>query len=301
MDKGSWASRVRWLLPAGPIAGPWLVLLAAMLWGTTGTAQALAPAGTQPFAVGAVRLAVGGLILLVLALSQRALRREHWPAVPLFFAVGGMAAYQLSFFTGVARTGVAVGTIAGIGSAPIWGGIIGYLVRREHPGWRWAAATALAILGCGLLITAGASIRVDPLGVILAMGAGLSYATYVAANKRLLELHPPDAVMAVVFCLSALVLAPFLFLNDLRWLLEPRGLGVALHLGLVTVAIAYMLFARGLRTVTVSTTVSLTLAEPLTAGLLGLLVLGERLTPLALVGVGLLLGGLVVLALGKGR
>jgi DME family drug/metabolite transporter len=275
--------------------GQRLVLIAAVLWGTTGTAQAFAPAGAEPFAVGAIRLAVGGAALLLVALARGAFRRARWPAVALFFAVGGMAAYQVTFFTGVARTGVAVGTIAGIGSAPIWGGIIGYLVRRERPGWRWAAATVLAILGCGLLIAGGESLQVDPLGVVLAMGAGLSYATYVAANKRLLEIHTPEAVMAVVFCLGALVLVPILFFADLRWLLQPRGLLVALHLGLVTVAVGYTLFARGLRTVPISTTVSLTLAEPLTAGLLGVLVLGERLTLLAGLGIGLLFGGLAVL------
>ena len=287
-------------MPDTSSRGPWLVLLAAILWGTTGTAQAFAPAGAQPIAIGAVRLAVGGVALLLLALARRAFHRGRWPAVALLLAVGGMAAYQVTFFTGVARTGVAVGTIAGIGSAPIWGGIIGYLVRRERPGWRWAAATTLAILGCGLLITAGESIQVDPLGVVLAMGAGLSYATYVAANKRLLEIHAPEAVMAVVFCLGAIVLAPLLLFADLRWLLQPRGILVALHLGLITVAVGYTLFARGLRTVPISTTVSLTLAEPLTAGLLGVLVLGERLTLLAGLGIGLLFSGLAVLTLAGG-
>ena len=38
-----------------------MVLLAAMLWGTTGTAQALAPPGATPLAVGTVRLTFGGV------------------------------------------------------------------------------------------------------------------------------------------------------------------------------------------------------------------------------------------------
>jgi DME family drug/metabolite transporter len=50
--------------------GQWLVLTAAVLWGTTGTAQAFAPIGVQPVVVGAVRLAIGGLALLLFAVRH---------------------------------------------------------------------------------------------------------------------------------------------------------------------------------------------------------------------------------------
>jgi DME family drug/metabolite transporter len=92
------------------------------------------------------------------------------------------------------------------------------------------------------------------------------------------------------------LLLPLLFVNDLTWLAEPRGLTVALHLGIVTVGIAYLLFALGLTAVSVATAATLTLAEPLTAGTLGILVLGERLTLPIMLGLGLLLAGLLVLA-----
>jgi DME family drug/metabolite transporter len=49
----------------------------------------------------------------------------------------------------------------------------------------------------------------------------------------------------------------------------------------------------------VATAATLSLAEPLTAGTLGVVVLGERLTPLALTGVGLLLCGLVLASVGS--
>ncbi|WP_416420095.1 EamA family transporter [Priestia aryabhattai] len=48
-----------------------LILCAAVLWGTTGTAQALASAEAHSVAIGAVRLAVGGLSLLTACLIQR--------------------------------------------------------------------------------------------------------------------------------------------------------------------------------------------------------------------------------------
>ena len=46
------------------------VLLAAVCFGTTGTAQALGPGGIDPAAVGAARIAVGGILLAIVALAM---------------------------------------------------------------------------------------------------------------------------------------------------------------------------------------------------------------------------------------
>jgi DME family drug/metabolite transporter len=275
--------------------GALLVLAAAILWGTTGTAQALAPDSAGPAAIGTARLAVGGVALLAFALSRRAFARSgRWSVWSVLIAAACMAAYQLFFFAGVARTGVAVGTIVGIGSAPILAGAIGFLVRGERPGSRWAVATLLAVLGCSLLIAAGRSIHVDPSGLLLATGAGAAYASFTVASKDLLEHNPPEAVMAAIFCVGALFLAPLFFTADFTWLAQGTGLAVTLHLGLVTVALAYSLFARGLSLVSVATTATLTLAEPLTAGTLGVLLLGERLTLMAGLGILLIFTGLAL-------
>ena len=116
--------------------------------------------------------------------------------------------------------------------------------------------------------------------------------------KGLLEQHEPNAVIAVVFCLGALILSPLLIGREMAWLAAPRSIAVVLHLGLVATALAYWLFTRGLQRIQVSTAVTLSLAEPLTAGLLGLLVLGEQLNPLSFVGIALIFSGLAVLAYG---
>ncbi len=279
--------------------GSWLVLAAAVCWGTTGTAQALAPSGAQPAAVGAARLLLGGMALLVYAAWRGAFQQgERWPVKATFVAAICMAAYQLCFFAGVARTGVAVGTLVAIGSSPILAGVIGLLVRRERPEPRWRWATLLAIAGCGLLVAAGKSVIVDVGGVALAIGAGLAYAVFTVASKGLLESQAPEGIMAVVFSLGALFLTPVLLTADLAWLTQPRGILVALHLGLVTVALAYTLFAQGLKRIPVATAVTLTLAEPLTAGVLGVFLLGERLSLQAAFGSALIFAGLALLALG---
>ncbi len=286
--------------PSAQSTGALLVLAAAVLWGTTGTAQALAPPGATPLAVGTMRLVIGGTALLAVALARGAFRHSHnWPIGPTLLAIVTIAAYQLCFFAAVVRTGVAVGTVVAISSAPVAAGLLGVIFLRERPGTPWLLATALAVAGCALLTLADggqATLQVDALGILLAVGTGVCYAVYTIALKRLLAVQPPDAVTAVAFFGGALLLAPLLFFVDLTWLTEPRGLLVAFHLGLIATALAYLFFIRGLASVPAASAVTLALAEPLTATLLGVVVLGERLNGPALAGMALLAVGLGVLA-----
>ncbi|HLF81660.1 MAG TPA: DMT family transporter [Anaerolineales bacterium] len=277
--------------------GAWLVLAAGALWGTTGTAQALAPPGATPAAVGALRLALGGAGLLAVALLRGELRQAgRLPGRAVAAAAVTVAAYQVCFFSGVSLTGVALGTVVGIGSSPVWAGLLAWLTGGGRPARRWVLATGLAVAGVILLIAGGRTLRVSLPGVMLALAAGASYAIYASASKRLLESASPDAVMAVVFGLAALLLAPILLQSNLAWVGTPRGAAVALHLGLLATTLSYLLFARGLRSLSAPTAVTLSLAEPLTAAGLGLLVLQERLTLAGVLGGGLLLAGLISLS-----
>jgi DME family drug/metabolite transporter len=290
-------------VPINKLRGNLLVLAAATLWGTTGTSQALAPVGATPPVIGALRLLVGGLALLAYALIRRSFQGNALRGLPrrsLLGAVVCMAAYQLLFFGGVARTGVAVGTIVGIGSSPILGGVLGYLFAGERPGRPWGIATLLAVIGVGLLAANGSEIRIDLLGLLMAAGAGGAYAAFTLFNKQLLNGRRPEAIQALIFLLSALLLSPLLLGVNLSWVAQPSGVMVVLHLGLVTLALAYTLFSLGLQQVGVSTAVTLTLAEPMTAAILGVTLLGETLTLQAGLGIVLIFGGLAFLSFRAG-
>src|SRR6476469_8073439 len=91
------------------------VLLAAICFGTTGTAQAVGP-GASPVAVGAGRLVFGGLLLVLVARTLRARLPRIGP--PLIGMAMAVAVYQLSFFAAIRLTGVAVGTVVAIGTGP---------------------------------------------------------------------------------------------------------------------------------------------------------------------------------------
>jgi drug/metabolite transporter, DME family len=274
------------------------VLLAALCFATTGTAQALGPDATDPVGVGAARILVGGALLVAVAvMTRRGVRGPRWAPKPVLAAAAGVAVYQLAFFAAVADTGVAVGTIVALGSAPTLAGLFEWLLDRRTPDPRWAAATALACAGVAMLALSGGDASVSLPGIGMAIVAGGSYAVYTLAAKRLLTAgHAPEAVMAAAFGLGALVLLPALALSGPGWLLHADGIALALFLGVVPTALAYVLFARGLKRLSASETATLTLAEPLTAGALGAIVLAEPLTAMSGAGTALVLAGLLALA-----
>jgi DME family drug/metabolite transporter len=273
------------------------VLTAAVLFGTTGTAQALGP-DIQPLAVGSARIVVGAALLGVVALAAG--RATLGAGDRRLVLLSGMfvAAYQASFFAAVADTGVAVGTVVALGSAPAFTGLFGRLFAGERLESRWFAATGLACAGvCLLTLGGGSGGEVSAPGIALALVAGAGYAGYAVAGKHLLDRGgTPEGVMAAVFGTGAIILLPALAIAPTGELLTVDGLTLAVYLGAVTTAVAYILFARGLKRIGASETSTLTLAEPVTAMALGFLVLGERPGAVAVLGAALVLAGLAVLA-----
>jgi DME family drug/metabolite transporter len=274
-----------------------MVLASGVLFGTTGTARALGLGGMPTQAVGGLRIALGGALLVALALALGrgarlvAVVREA-PLVALLGAAA-VACYQVCFFSAVAATGVALGTVVAIGSGPVLAGALG-LAIGERPTRRWAGATALAVAGVALLTVAGRQARAAPTGVLLAVGAGASYAVLTVAGRGLVGRgHGGADALTVFFGAGALLLLPAWLGQDLRPLASPRPALAIVWLGAGATALAYLLFAGGLRRLPAASVTTLGLVEPLTAACLGVLVLAERPAPVAWLGAALVAAGLV--------
>lgn len=278
------------------------ILIAAVLFGTTGTAQALGP-DIEPLAVGTVRIAVGAALLVAIAVASG--RFQLGAADRRLVLLSGccVAAYQATFFAAVDDTGVAVGTVVAIGSAPVFTGLMARAFTGERLSGRWAAATGLGCAGVATLVLGGGSGgEVSLPGVGLALLAGAGYGGYAVAGKKLMDQGAtPEALMASVFSIGAAFLLPLLALVPTGGLLTGPGLVLGMYLGALPTALAYTLFARGLKRLGAGETATLTLAEPVTAAALGFVVLGERPGAAALVGAALVLAGLALLALRPNR
>lgn len=281
-----------------------LVVAAGVLLGTAGTAAALAPAGATPIALGTLRLAAGAVALLAVLPWLGG----SWHNVPglmrrpaIWVMAIGSAAYQPFFFGAVERTGVALSTLVAVGSGPVFTGLLGWAVLRHRPTAAWVGATGLAL--AGLLLRSWGALSVgDGLGLAMAAGAGLSSAAYVIAAKA--ELNRGGHVVelpGVAYLLGAVMLAPLLIGQPLGWVTTLAGAAVVVYLGVVTMGIANVFQVWGLQGLPPGPAATLLLADPITATVLGVLVLGEIISPLGIVGLMLVLVGLLLQGRALGR
>lgn len=264
-----------------------IVLLSGTLLGTAGTAVALAPEDASITSLGIARVAVGGVTLIAIAPffggnRRRILSLVRRPGV--WVMALSTAGFQPLFFGATSRTGVALSTVLTIGTMPLFTGLISRIFLKEGLNRTWLLATSLAV--AGLVIRSWDQMgTIDLVGVTMAITAGLCTGCYV--NSAKFELNRGGHAVelpAIAYTLSALLLAPLLIGDDLKWLGTASGITSALYLGLISMALANTLQVVGLKRLSPGPTATLLLADPLTATLLGVFLLGETLTPLATLG-----------------
>jgi DME family drug/metabolite transporter len=172
--------------------------------------------------------------------------------------------------------------------------LAGPFLGERIDGLTWAAL-AMGTSGAALLTAGphglGPMPPGFPAGVALALGAGLSYAVYAVLVKDVVRRVPPLGLAALTFSVSALSLLPALVLE--RPVADVRAWGLLAYLGIVPTAVAYIVYLFGLRTTSVTVAGVLTLVEPLTATLLGVLFFGDRLGLAGAVGAALLVSAVL--------
>ncbi|MFD5099684.1 DMT family transporter [Streptomyces albidochromogenes] len=293
--------------------GMFCVATAAIAWGTGGAVAAVLydVGGIGPGAVSFWRFLGGlGLLLMLRALWRR---RRSAPGRSLarcflrnkgqVVATGfGLAVYQTAYFAAVQQAGLTVATMVTLGSGPVLVAVGSRLLLDERIGRAGAVAVVCGVLGLGLLM-GGTDQNTGPdplLGLGYAVLSAVGYAGVTLlgrASGRGREGGAFDA-MVVAFAVGTLCLFPLALAEGwlprtehLFWTVASIG-----YLGLIPTALAYTLFFAGLSVVRATTASVIALVEPLTAAVIGVALLGDRVNPVVVTGMALLMCAVLCLS-----
>ncbi len=284
------------------MSGAWALVLASLLWGTTGTAASFLPDDVSPIAVGASTMTFGGLLLFVVSapLAITALRNNRSRRWLIIGAIG-VVVYPLAFYSSMNLAGVAIGNVVSLGTGPVFAAILEWAIERRPLARLWVICTAIAIAGIVLLALGGHGAQgagADPvLGVLLGCLAGAAYALYTYSSSRAIRTGQPQrGVIGGMFGLGAVALAPVLLATGAPLAQSTQSVGIAAYLALGPMFVAYLLFGIGMRTLRSTTATTITLLEPFVATILAIVVVGERLDAIGWVGLVLILAAVTVLS-----
>ena len=279
-----------------------LIALAAVSWGTTGTATTflVRDAEASPLVIGVARLAIAAVVLGVLARLRGPVRVAGANVLPCIVMGACMAVFQAGFFSATVMIGVALTALIAICSAPLVITLLARIFLAEPVSPRRALALALGVTGTAMLVAGPRAIGDVTLrfaaGIALALAAGAAYGIYVVIAKASLARTAPLPLATVTFAAGALWLAPVLLTADAPLRQLALGWPLLLYLGVVATGLAYAAYTTGLRHVPAGAAGIASLLEPLTATLLGMAVFGERLGALGVAGAILLFAALALVA-----
>jgi DME family drug/metabolite transporter len=256
----------------------------------------LFPEGTE-FQYSLIRNLSGTTALwLFVLLSKNKKRYSKQDIVPILVAGTGAALFFPLFILAFQLTGVGVASVVSIGVAPIFVGLIAWIALKQPPGKQWAMGTLIAVTGVVALNWPSGNNTVNVLGIGFALAAAFGYSMQATGMGMISKRHTPFQCVAPMFTIGTLFQAPLSYGKDFTFLQDPVLLMGALYGGIVTVALAYAIFIYGIARIGAATAVTVGLMEPLTASILGVLLLSEKISPVGILGSALILIGLVVVS-----
>lgn len=272
----------------------------AFAWGYNWVVMKIAVGYAPPFVFAAMRTLGGSLVLfVVMALMRRSLR----PQYPVAYCIFGVL--QTSGFLGLVTWAIVdagVGSVAVLSYAmPVWTAMLAWPLLGERLTTRALGAIVLAVLGIGCLL--GPAVfhtgwRAD----LLALLAGISWAGGVVYAKHFTRTHPCDVLEMTTWqmCFGGVVLGVVALVVPASHIVWSSAFIFALAYNVViATALAYLLWVFVLATLTARDASMGTLSNPIIGVFGAWLQLGERPTALDLVGMGCIVAGLGILALGS--
>jgi DME family drug/metabolite transporter len=271
---------------------------AASIWGTLGFfAKILYAEGVSFEALVAVRASVGWAAMLLFVLltwgvrSRRVTGRDFLFLVPL--GLVGIGAFYLLYFFTVRESTVGTAAIL-LYSSPAFVALLAWIFLKETLGPLRLLALALTFGGIFLVVGGYEPGALEVSLPVLATGllSGLTYSLYSIFGKPLAGHLEPVIILsyALGFGSVLLVLASLPTFHTLVGL-SSSSYALLVMLAVVHTALAFGLYTVGLKRLDAGQAAIVATVEPVVAGAIGVVLLGEELTALKVIGALLVLAG----------
>ena len=291
----------------GSASGPmrpieWLLLvILSVLWSGAFFFSKVAVAELAPFTLmlGRVGIAALALNLLAVVTGQRMPTSPRiWASFLAMGALNNLIPFSLVFW---GQTQIPSGLASILNATtPLWTVLLAHwLTRDERLSAGRMGGVLLGLAGVAVMIGPDllGGLRLSVLGELAIVGATLSYALARIFGKRFRGLSPYVVATGQVTGTTIMVI-PIALSVDRPWQQPAPGAitwGALIGLGLLSTAIAYVIYFRLLATAGATNVLLVTLLIPVSATLLGAAFLGERLDPRHMTGMGLIALGLAAI------
>jgi drug/metabolite transporter (DMT)-like permease len=290
------------------LPGEVLMTLVAILWGSAFPVTRVLLEEMPPLGAAAWRTLLAALGVAAFA----ALRGEFGSLRPAaedrlrltVLALLGGAIFLIGMNVAIFLTGASITSFV-VGTYPLLAVVVAFFPLGEPLGRRGIVALSVAALGLVLLARPGGA-HVDFLGVLVALGAALSFAVYLGFARRWADpARLPTLTLAFWLLVSSLLVTGAMQLVVDAGALAPRlslgGWTALVWLALPASALPHVLVIATLRRLPASRAAPFLLLIPISGTLIAAAMLGERLDRVQLVGAALILLGIAAATISTRR
>lgn len=282
------------------VRGIVLVMLAAMLWGISGgIADILMENGWDPTVISFYRGAVGLFFFFIWFVSRL---NQNWTFNKRLFTWATLAGIGIAgnftfYFLSIEHSSIPIASTL-MYTAPVFVLLISFILRIEPSTWfKWGCIFGVL---AGIVLLTGAydftSISVSVKGAIAGLAAGVSYALFIFGFKNTSSHGRPQLSLTVAFFVFCIILFFTSDKQDLAGAISSDDTLLFLLLGVIGAGISFILYVIGLRHTTATNASMVAMLEPVTASLFGVLLLGDHLNWIQILGMVLIIATITLLS-----
>lgn len=284
-------------------SGGAMIILAAICWGITGgLADILMDKAWDPLVISFYRGAIGLACFLFWFLISANDTKEFSVSLILWSVIAGIgvAGNFTFYFLSIQATSVPVAATL-MYTAPLFVLLISFLFRLERSTlFKWECIFGV-LLGIVLLteVYDTSSASVSPIGIATGLAAGLSYALFIFGFKNASSIGKPQTVLTLAFFTFCVTLSFFVNFEEAASVLTSGDIGWFIAIGIIGAGLSFALYTTGIKLTAPSTASIIAMVEPVTASLFGVLLLGEDLSIVQLIGMAVILLTITTLSVKK--